>query len=254
MSENLFGLTVAADKGLDDLQCQRLLSENRRYQEVMLQYRCALKALESRLEILNEEFSLQHDRNPIESMKSRLKSPSSIMNKMQKRGLSLDFPTMQANIMDIAGVRVICSFEEDVFFLAKCLKDQSDIEIITEKDYISHPKPNGYRSLHLTIRLPVFFAEKEIHVPVEIQLRTIAMDFWASLEHKMRYKKNIAPDQIKFLQDELSDCAKQSAALDERMQNIRNVIIQNSPEEEDEEGIFLPMGLPITRENRRKQL
>ena len=91
MSENLFGLTVAADKGLDDLQCQRLLSENRRYQEVMLQYRCALKALESRLEILNEEFSLQHDRNPIESMKSRLKSPSSIMNKMQKRGLSLDF-------------------------------------------------------------------------------------------------------------------------------------------------------------------
>ena len=100
MSENIFGLTVAADKGLDDLQCQRLLSENRRYQEVMLQYRCALKALESRLEILNEEFSLQHDRNPIESMKSRLKSPSSIMNKMQKRGLSLDFPTMQANIMD----------------------------------------------------------------------------------------------------------------------------------------------------------
>ncbi|MFR8706482.1 MAG: GTP pyrophosphokinase family protein [Subdoligranulum sp.] len=122
MSENLFGLTVAADKGLDDLQCQRLLSENRRYQEVMLQYRCALKALESRLEILNEEFSLQHDRNPIESMKSRLKSPSSIMNKMQKRGLPLDFPTMQENIMDVAGVRVICSFEEDVFFLAKCLK------------------------------------------------------------------------------------------------------------------------------------
>ena len=128
MSENLFGLTVAADKGLDDLQCQRLLSENRRYQEVMLQYRCALKALESRLEILNEEFSLQHDRNPIESIKSRLKSPSSIMNKMQKRGLPLDFPTMQTNIMDIAGVRVICSFEEDVFFLAKCLKKQSDIE------------------------------------------------------------------------------------------------------------------------------
>ena len=123
MSENLFGLTVAADKGLDDLQCQRLLTENRRYQEVMLQYRCALKALESRLEILNEEFSLQHDRNPIESMKSRLKSPSSIMNKMQKRGLPLDFQAMQANIMDVAGVRVICSFEEDVFFLAKCLKN-----------------------------------------------------------------------------------------------------------------------------------
>lgn len=218
MSENLFGLTVAADKGLDDLQCQRLLSENRKYQEVMLQYRCALKALESRLEILNEEFSLQHDRNPIESMKSRLKSPSSIMNKMQKRGLSLDFPTMQANIMDVAGVRVICSFEEDVFFLAKCLKDQSDIEIVTEKDYISNPKPNGYRSLHLTIRLPVFFAEKEIHVPVEIQLRTIAMDFWASLEHQLRYKNDV--EATATLKYRLKNCAEQSARLDVEMQSI----------------------------------
>ena len=218
MSENLFGLTVAADKGLDDLQCQRLLSENRKYQEVMLQYRCALKALESRLEILNEEFSLQHDRNPIESMKSRLKSPSSIMNKMQKRGLSLDFPTMQANIMDIAGVRVICSFEEDVFFLAKCLKEQSDIEIITEKDYISHPKPNGYRSLHLTIRLPVFFAKKEIHVPVEIQLRTIAMDFWASLEHTIRYKKNLPINAE--VETELKECADSSREWDSKMEHL----------------------------------
>ena len=224
MSENLFGLTVAADKGLDDLQCQRLLSENRRYQEVMLQYRCALKALESRLEILNEEFSLQHDRNPIESMKSRLKSPSSIMNKMQKRGLSLDFPTMQANIMDVAGVRVICSFEEDVFFLAKCLKDQSDIEIITEKDYISHPKPNGYRSLHLTIRLPVFFAEKEIHVPVEIQLRTIAMDFWASLEHTIRYKKNLPINAE--IEIELKECADSSREWDGKMEHLLHILTE----------------------------
>ena len=224
MSENLFGLTVAADKGLDDLQCQRLLSENRRYQEVMLQYRCALKALESRLEILNEEFSLQHDRNPIESMKSRLKSPSSIMNKMQKRGLSLDFPTMQANIMDVAGVRVICSFEEDVFFLAKCLKGQSDIEIITEKDYISHPKPNGYRSLHLTIRLPVFFAEKEIHVPVEIQLRTIAMDFWASLEHTIRYKKNLPINAE--IEIELKECADSSREWDSKMEHLLHILTE----------------------------
>ena len=198
------------------------LSENRRYQEVMLQYRCALKALESRLEILNEEFSLQHDRNPIESMKSRLKSPSSIMNKMQKRGLPLDFPTMQANIMDIAGVRVICSFEEDVFFLAKCLKNQSDIEIITEKDYISHPKPNGYRSLHLTIRLPVFFAEKEIHVPVEIQLRTIAMDFWASLEHTIRYKKNLPINAE--IETELKECADSSREWNTKMERLLHLM------------------------------
>ena len=167
MSENLFGLTVAADKGLDDLQCQRLLSENRKYQEVMLQYRCALKALESRLEILNEEFSLQHDRNPIESMKSRLKSPSSIMNKMQKRGLSLDFPTMQANIMDVAGIRVICSFEEDVFF-------------------------------------------------------TIAMDFWASLEHTIRYKKNL-PINIE-IETELKECADSSREWDTKMERLLHLM------------------------------
>ena len=167
MSENLFGLTVAADKGLDDLQCQRLLSENRKYQEVMLQYRCALKALESRLEILNEEFSLQHDRNPIESMKSRLKSPSSIMNKMQKRGLSLDFPTMQANIMDIAGVRVICSFEEDVFF-------------------------------------------------------TIAMDFWASLEHTIRYKKNLPINTE--IETELKECADSSREWDTKMERLLHLM------------------------------
>ena len=153
MSENLFGLMVATDKGLDDLQCQRLLNENHRYQEVMLQYRCALKALESRLEILNEEFSLQHDRNPTENMKSRLKSPSSIMNKMQKRGLPLDFPTMQANIMDVDGVHVICSFEEDVFFWAKCLKKQSDIEIITKKSLFLLKTPVLMTSLlfHLSV-------------------------------------------------------------------------------------------------------
>ena len=137
MSENLFGLTVAADKGLDDLQCQRLLSENRRYQEVMLQYRCALKALESRLEILNEEFSLQHDRNPIESMKSRLKSPSSIMNKMQKRGLSLDFPTMQANIRIFAGVRVDLLFRGGCVLFGKVLKKLDLTLKLSEKDYFT---------------------------------------------------------------------------------------------------------------------
>ena len=141
---------------------------------------------------------------------------------MQKRGLPLDFPTMQANIMDIAGVRVICSFEEDVFFLAKCLKDQSDIEIITEKDYISHPKPNSYRSLHLTIRLPVFFAEKELHVPVEIQLRTIAMDYWASLEHTIRYKKNLPINTE--VETELKECADSSREWDSKMEHLLHIL------------------------------
>ena len=227
MSENLFGLTVAADKGLDDLQCQRLLSENRRYQEVMLQYRCVLKALESRLEILNEEFSLQHDRNPIESMKSRLKSPSSIMNKMQKRGLPLDFPTMQANIMDVAGVRVICSFEEDVFFLAKCLKDQSDIEIVTEKDYISNPKPNGYRSYHMILKMPVRFlgntSETAALPCLEVQIRTIAMDCWASIEHELKYKHDIANPEL--MQQELKHCSDQIASTDLSLSTLKELIL-----------------------------
>ena len=124
--------------------------------------------------------------------------------------------------MDVAGVRVICSFEEDVFFLAKCLKDQSDIEIITEKDYISHPKPNGYRSLHLTIRLPVFFAEKEIHVPVEIQLRTIAMDFWASLEHTIRYKKNMPMNAE--IETELKECADSNRERDGKMERLLHLM------------------------------
>ena len=135
---------------------------------------------------------------------------------------AVSYTHLQANIMDVAGVRVICSFEEDVFFLAKCLKDQSDIEIITEKDYISHPKPNGYRSLHLTIRLPVFFAEKEIHVPVEIQLRTIAMDFWASLEHTIRYKKNLPINAE--IETELKECADSSREWDSKMEHLLHIL------------------------------
>ena len=132
--------------------------------------------------------------------------------------------------MDVAGVRVICSFEEDVFFLAKCLKNQSDIEIITEKDYISHPKPNGYRSLHLTIRLPVFFAEKEIHVPVEIQLRTIAMDFWASLEHKIYYKfEGHAPE---YISRDLRACAEIVSNLDAKMLQLNEAILEEKEKEE----------------------
>ena len=156
-------------------------------------------------------------------MKSRLKSPSSIMNKMQKRGLSLDFPTMQANIMDIAGVRVICSFEEDVFFLAKLLKKISlTLNHHGRKIIFTHPKPNGYRSLHLTIRLPVFFAEKEIHVPVEIQLRTIAMDFWASLEHTIRYKKNLPINAE--VETELKECADSSREWDRKMEHLLHIL------------------------------
>ena len=192
------------------------------YKELMAYYRCAMMQVETKFNVLNEELSLQYDHNPIETIKTRLKTPESIANKLIKKQVPLTAESIEESICDVAGVRVICSFEEDVFFLAKCLKKQSDIEIITEKDYISHPKPNGYRSLHLTIRLPVFFAEKEIHVPVEIQLRTIAMDFWASLEHTIRYKKNLPINAE--VETELKECADSSREWDGKMEHLLHIL------------------------------
>lgn len=232
-----------------------MLEKNKKPMDLLMSYyKCAIMEIETKFKVLNQEYSLQYDKNPIESIKSRVKSYDSLLRKIRKKDIPLTLDSIEKNITDIAGVRVICSFPDDIYEIAESFLKQDDITLIEKKDYIQNPKPSGYRSLHLIVQVPIFLQNTKKLVTVEVQLRTIAMDFWASLEHKMRYKKNISPDQVKFLQDELSDCARQSAALDERMQNIRNVIIQNSPEEEDEEGIFLPLGLPITRENRRRPL
>lgn len=232
-----------------------MLEKNKKPMDLLMSYyKCALMEIETKFKVLNQEYSLRYDKNPIESIKTRVKSYDSLLRKIRKKDIPLTLDSIEKNITDIAGVRVICSFPDDIYEIAESFLKQDDITLIEKKDYIQNPKPSGYRSLHLIVQVPIFLQNTKKLVTVEVQLRTIAMDFWASLEHKMRYKKNISPDQVKFLQDELSDCARQSAALDERMQNIRNVIIQNSPEEEDEEGIFLPLGLPITRENRRRPL
>ena len=232
-----------------------MLEKNKKPMDLLMSYyKCALMEIETKFKVLNQEYSLQYDKNPIESIKTRVKSYDSLLRKIRKKDIPLTLDSIEKNITDIAGVRVICSFPDDIYEIAESFLKQDDITLIEKKDYIQNSKPSGYRSLHLIVQVPIFLQNTKKLVTVEVQLRTIAMDFWASLEHKMRYKKNISPDQVKFLQDELSDCARQSAALDERMQNIRNVIIQNSPEEEDEEGIFLPLGLPITRENRRRPL
>ena len=232
-----------------------MLEKNKKPMDLLMSYyKCAIMEIETKFKVLNQEYSLQYDKNPIESIKTRVKSYDSLLRKIRKKDIPLTLDSIEKNITDIAGVRVICSFPDDIYEIAESFLKQDDITLIEKKDYIQNPKPSGYRSLHLIVQVPIFLQNTKKLVTVEVQLRTIAMDFWASLEHKMRYKKNISPNQVKFLQDELSDCARQSAALDERMQNIRNVIIQNSPEEEDEEGIFLPLGLPITRENRRRPL
>ena len=210
-----------------------LLKENiMPFNTLMAYYRCAIMEVETKFKVLNEEFSLQYDRNPIESIKSRIKSMDGIFKKAKKKNIPITMEGIEEGIRDIAGVRVICSFPEDIYMLADCLLNQDDITLIEKKDYIKNPKPGGYRSLHLIISVPIFLQDEKRMVTVEVQLRTIAMDFWASLEHKIRYKKNIPEDKALYLQNEMLECAEISADLDRRMQNVRDVISKNVPKEE----------------------
>lgn len=187
-------------------------------------YQCALLEVETKFRVLNEQFSLQHERNPIESIKTRIKSPESIREKLVSRGLPLNFDSIETKINDIAGIRIICSFIDDIYMLADCLLSQDDITLIVKKDYIKNPKKNGYRSLHLVVEVPIFLQNEKRLMKVEVQLRTIAMEFWANLEHKLRYKKNLPEDVLALTASELSQCAEMSAELDLKMQNVKNII------------------------------
>ncbi len=189
---------------------------------LMVYYRCAIMEIETKLKVLNEEFSLKHDRNPINSIKTRLKSFNSIREKMRRQGVQPIPDLIEKSLHDIAGVRVICSFLDDVYDVADALLKQDDIVLIEQKDYIKNPKPNGYRSLHLIIEVPIFLQHDKHMVKVEIQLRTIAMDFWASLEHQMRYKKDFVFTDA--MADELLECANLSAALDRRMERLHESV------------------------------
>lgn len=204
--------------------------ETKPFQQMMAFYKCASMEVETKFRVLNEEFSLQYDRNPIESIKTRIKSTESILGKMKRKNLPVSVESIMKNIDDIAGIRVICSFPEDIYLMAEYLIKQDDIELIEKKDYIQSPKSSGYRSLHLIVEVPIFLAEEKKPVRVEVQLRTIGMDFWASLEHKLMYKKSVPEDVASDLQKELLDCANISASLDLRMQKIRNQLAQYEDE------------------------
>ena len=180
---------------------------------LMAYYRCAIMEVETKFNVLME-FSLEYDRNPIETIKTRLKSTESIIKKLVRRNFPLTVDSIEANLNDIAGVRVVCSFLEDIYLLADCLLQQDDVKLIQVKDYIKNPKPNGYRSLHLIIEIPIFLKDEKKDMRVEVQLRTIAMDFWASLDHKLSYKKDIPEEEAKLLRQELLECAQISADLD----------------------------------------
>lgn len=192
------------------------------YLQMQCRYQSAIREVRTKLENLDEEFQLRHKRNPIHHMQSRLKTVQSITEKLQRRNLPVSFASAAENLYDIAGIRVICSYISDIYTVADLLKNQDDIVLIKEQDYITTPKKNGYRSLHLVVQVPVFLAEGKVWVPVEVQIRSIAMDLWASLDHQLRYKE---PQRIpKELSAELLRTAKDMAEIDLRMQRIYNMV------------------------------
>lgn len=193
------------------------------YKEMLFAYDCAIKEIKTKFDILSAEFEIKHRRNPISSIKSRLKSNISLINKIDRLGVDSDIESIRENIEDIAGIRVICNYIDDIYKIADSLISQDDIELIKKKDYIAIPKENGYRSLHLIVKVPVFFANSVENIKVEVQIRTIAMDFWASLEHQMRYKKTEL-DGYNYITNQLTECAENIAKIDEKMQAIREEI------------------------------
>lgn len=209
---------------LTEVDADTWMEETLPLRRLMSYYSCAIMELETKFRVLNEEFSLYYDKNPIHSIQTRLKSQDGIARKLKKRNLPMTLEAVENHIFDIAGLRVICAFPEDVYLVEKCLLAQDDIRLIRRKDYIENPKPSGYRSLHLIVEVPIFLADEKKWVKAEIQLRTLAMDFWASLEHKLRYKKNLDPDVEKEIADSLISAAQTCYELDMQMETVRGKI------------------------------
>ena len=221
------GFETIIEKKRDSILRNSLLSDEfinfvqknkRPFDEMMSYYKCAIMEVETKFKVLNTEFSLRYDRNPIETIKTRLKSPESIIEKLHRKKIPFSAEMIEQKLHDIAGVRVICAFPEDIYEISECFLAQDDIRLIEKKDYIKNPKPNGYRSLHLIVEIPIFLHNEKRMMKAEVQFRTIAMDFWASLEHRIYYKKG---QNNETLRNELRQCAEVSAALDLRMQSIR---------------------------------
>lgn len=198
------------------------------WKEVTLIYSAALRQVETKMQILNDEFQHVHQYNPIEHIKARIKTPESIVKKLKRNGYESTIANMVKYINDIAGIRIICSFTSDIFRIAGMIGDQRDIKVIAIKDYITFPKASGYKSYHMIVTVPVYLSDRTVETKVEIQIRTVAMDFWASLEHKIHYKfEGDAPEHIR---SELVECAKLVADLDARMLSLNNEIVSISQE------------------------
>ena len=217
-------------------QANEIFDQTRPFAELMMRYKCAMLEVKTKLDVLNTQLSLENDRNPFESIECRLKSVPSIIEKLNRKGLELSAESIEKNLNDVAGIRVICSFPEDIYILAEELCSQDDIRLIARKDYIKNPKPNGYRSLHLIVEIPIFLMPEKKFMRVEVQFRTIAMDFWASLEHKLKYKKDIKQD-VEEISEELRECAEEISRLDMKMQSIHRKIYGSVGEAESTSGV-----------------
>lgn len=196
----------------------------RAFMEMQQVYTGAIREITAKLETLDAEFSVRYEHNPIHHIESRLKSPQSILDKLKRKGVEPSFKAAKELLLDVAGVRVVCNYVDDIYLIADVLESQTDITPICRRDYIAEPKENGYRSLHVIVRVPVFLSDHVENIPVEVQIRTIAMDFWASLEHELRYKSS--NEMSGALRERLKRCAEDSAALDAEMQAIRNLSIK----------------------------
>ena len=188
-------------------------------------YSSALKEISTKLDILDDNFNHIYKHNPIHHMERRVKEMTSLVKKLQRKGLTIDAETAKTNILDIAGIRVVCNYLEDIYVIEKLLLKQEDVKLLKRKDYIEHPKENGYRSLHIVVSIPVFLADRVEATPVEIQIRTIGMDMWASLEHKIRYKNNANTEDYS---DMLKDCALEISDVESKMQSIHSAISDNN--------------------------
>ena len=206
-----------------------IIEQTRPFAELMMRYNCAMLEVKTKLDVLNKQLSLENDLNPFESISCRIKTVASIVEKLSRKGYELTAESIEKNLNDVAGMRVICSFPDDIYMLADRLCSQDDIRLIERKDYIKNPKPNGYRSLHLIVEIPIFLMDEKKLMRVEVQFRTIAMDFWASLEHKLKYKKNIETD-LEEISAELKTCADEISRLDNKMQQIHKKIDSKAAE------------------------
>ncbi len=213
------------EKWLETADAQTFVNNTAKFNDLMMMYRCTVREVRTKLEVLNDEFSVEYKRNPISFIKTRIKKPESILRKLNKLGYDFTAENIQEHLNDVAGIRVVCAFIDDIYTIAELLSSQDDITVIQIKDYIKNPKPNGYRSYHMIVEIPVFFSKGKTPMRAEIQIRTNGMDFWATLEHQLRYKKGIEEmDGYEQISDELAKTAHELNNMDLEMQNIKNKI------------------------------